>query len=95
MGVDRQTNIRGIGAHFDRKRRFGDEVSGRRSNNTTPDNSLVFFVEQDFGDALITSQRERPSARRPWKDPLAVFDTVGLGFDFGQALPDQCRQPTE
>ena len=41
--------------------------------------------------ALVATQRQRSSARRPGKDALAVFDATGLGFDFGHADPRHLR----
>jgi hypothetical protein len=55
--MDRQADIGGVGAHFYRERRFGDEVPRRRPHDAAPDDPRVFFVEQDFGDALIAAER--------------------------------------
>ena len=91
MGMDREADVRGVGAHFDCKRRFRDEVACRRPNDAAPDDPLMFLVEQDFGDALIAAKRQRSPTRRPGKDTLAIFDAAGLGFDFGQADPGHLR----
>ena len=55
MGMNRQADIGGVRAHFDCQRRFRDEVSRRRSDDAAPNNSLVFFIEQDLGNALIAA----------------------------------------
>ena len=99
MRVDRETDVGGIGAHFDRERGLGDQIACRRPNDAAADNPLVFLVEQDLGDAFIPAKRQRASARRPRKNTLAVLDAFGLGFDLGEANPghfrDRYRQPRE
>jgi hypothetical protein len=55
MWMDRKANIGGVGAHFDRKRCFRYQVSRRRSDDAAPDDTLMLLIEQDFGDALIST----------------------------------------
>jgi hypothetical protein len=76
--MDRETDVGGIGAHFDRKRSFRDDVSRRRSDAAASDDTLMFLFEHDFCDALIApGDSDPPLAARPmlsWNGSLAKRD---------------------
>ena len=77
--MDGEADVFGFGAHLDRQRRLGDEVAGVGPDDAAADQPLGLFVPQGLGQALVASERQRPAARRPGEDGLAVFDPLGLG----------------
>jgi hypothetical protein len=84
--MDREAYVRRIGAHFDCKRGFGDEVSRRWSDDAAPDDTLMFLVEQDF---LVPSSRPRNSDL-----PLAAHGKTPLPYLTPLALASISVRPT-
>src|ERR1019366_10489249 len=56
MGVDRETDVRCIGAHFDCECGLGNQIPRRRSNDAAADNPLVFLVEQHLFYAFVPAK---------------------------------------
>src|SRR5229473_2804719 len=46
MGMNGQTDVRRIGAHFDRERHFGNQIAGVGSDHPGTDDSVRLLVEQ-------------------------------------------------
>ena len=62
MRMDSQTDVGGIGVHFDRERSFRDNVSCRRSDYAGPDDTLMFLVVANVSCARLPGH---PDGRAP------------------------------
>ena len=63
--MDRQADIRRVGAHFQREADLGDQVARVRADNATAQDPPVLPVEQELGEALIATERQRLELAKP------------------------------
>ena len=93
MRMNRQADIGRVGTHFDCQRHFGNQIAGAGADNTGAQNSTSLLIKQQFGEAVIAIERQRSSARSPWKCSLAVVDAALPSRRFRSGRPTQFRDP--
>src|SRR5205807_3365106 len=55
VGVDRERDVGGVGAHLDGQRRFADELAGEGADHTAADDPTAALVEEELRQALVTA----------------------------------------
>src|SRR5687768_7718354 len=85
--MNRKAYIGCIAAHLDGEADFGDELAGVRADRRTADHSMRFLVENEFGKALVATERKRSAAGYPRECTFAVCNTASLRLVLGHTDP--------
>jgi len=91
MRMDRQPDIGCIASGLDGQRNLADQVTRVRTNDATAQEAVRLGIEQQLGETLFPSQRERTPIRHPRECTLLVRDVLGFGFCLRQADPGDFR----
>ena len=76
--MDRQADILGVSAEFDRERSLSDQIASRGADDSAADDALGGFVEQDLGQALVAAKRQRAAGGSPGETPLPYLMPAAL-----------------
>src|SRR6516225_3272641 len=87
MRVDCLANVRRVASHFDGEAHFADQIASMGTDDTATEKTMVAFIEQELGEALVSSIGDGAARRCPRKDRLAIFQALRPALVFGQSCP--------
>ena len=74
--MDRLADVDRIAAHLDREANLADQIARMGADDAAAEQSVVRFVEQKLGEALVAAIGDGAAGRRPGKHRLAVLDAL-------------------
>src|SRR6185312_16064119 len=89
--MNRQADVGRVAAVLDGERQLADELAGVGADDAGAEQAARLRIEEELGHSLVTSERERPAARRPGEGALLDRNALGLRLGLGEARPGHFR----
>ena len=87
MGMDGQSEVGCVGAHFDRQDPLGDQLAGTDTGYADTEYPFGLRIDQQLGQAVAASQGGCAAGGRPRETTDGVIDTLLFGLGLGQIRP--------
>src|SRR6266705_4915255 len=75
--MDGEPDVGGIAAVLHRERDLADQLAGVGAYDAAAQHAVAVGIEQELGEALVASERERAAVRHPRERTLAERGAVG------------------
>src|SRR5438105_12811794 len=85
--MDGEPDVGGIAASLHGERDLADQLAGVGAYDAAAQHAVGFGIEQELGEALVASERERAAVRHPRERTLAERGAVGARVERSEEHP--------
>src|SRR5207302_11340739 len=89
--MDCKPYVCGVTSVLHGERDLADQLAGVGAYDAAAQHAVVDGIEQELGEALVASERERAAVRHPRERTLAERGAVGASVGLGEARPRDLR----